>query len=95
MESKCLKDYVLEKVVGKGAFGTVYKAKEKQTGEYCAIKEINISKMDSKQIQFTLNEIRILASVKHPNIVEYKNAFLENNNKTMCIVMELLEGGDL
>ena len=40
-----------------------------------------------------MNEIRILASFRHPNITKYKEAFIENDK--LCIVTELVDGGDL
>lgn len=40
-----------------------------------------------------LNEVRLLASVRHPNIVSYHEAFADGNR--LCIVMEYAEGGDL
>lgn len=42
-----------------------------------------------------MNEIRILASIDHPNIIKYKEAFFEENNKNLYTVMELAPGGDL
>ena len=43
----------------------------------------------------SLNEVRILASLKDPNIVSYKEAFLDRDNETLGIVMEYVDGGDL
>jgi len=77
-----------------GSYGSVYKAFTKDTKELCAIKTIQISQNDRKNIENTLNEIRILASIEHENIVSYKAAFLEGTNK-LCIVMEFVGGGDL
>jgi NIMA (never in mitosis gene a)-related kinase len=42
-----------------------------------------------------LNEVRILASIDHPNIISYKEAFFEEATQTLCIVMEYADGGDL
>lgn len=39
--------------------------------------------------------MRILASVNHPNIASYKEAFFETATGTLCIVMEFADGGDL
>ena len=39
--------------------------------------------------------MRILASINNPNIVTYKEAFLEEASQTLNIVMEFAEGGDL
>ncbi len=42
-----------------------------------------------------MNEVRILASIDHPNIISYKEAFFEEATQTLCIVMEYADGGDL
>jgi len=42
-----------------------------------------------------LNEVRILASIDHPNIIGYKEAFTESSTGSLCIVMEYASGGDL
>jgi len=52
-------------------------------------------KLTEKEKQNALNEVRILASINHINIIAYKEAFFEDKTSTLCIVMELAEGGDL
>ena len=42
-----------------------------------------------------LNEVRILASINHPNVIGYKEAFFEETTNSLCIVMENADGGDL
>ena len=42
-----------------------------------------------------LNEIRLIASVKHPNIVQYKESFIDEGTQSLCLVMEYADGGDL
>jgi NIMA (never in mitosis gene a)-related kinase 1/4/5 len=51
--------------------------------------------LDSKDRKNALNEVRILASLNHPQIVAYKEAFYEESTTSLCIIMELAEGGDL
>ena len=52
-------------------------------------------KLNDKEKDNALNEVRILASITHPNIVGYKEAFIEESTSTLCIVMEYADGGDL
>lgn len=87
------KNYDVLKQVGKGAYGTVYKVRSKKEKAIYALKTIDISKMDKKTLTNTLNEIRILCSIDHPNIVGYIEAFLEDDK--LCVVMEYVGGGDL
>jgi NIMA (never in mitosis gene a)-related kinase len=42
-----------------------------------------------------LNEVRILASIQHPNVIGYKDAFFENASGSLCIIMEMANNGDL
>ena len=42
-----------------------------------------------------MNEIRLLASVSHPNIVSYKESFVDIVSQTVCLVMEHCEEGDM
>jgi NIMA (never in mitosis gene a)-related kinase len=90
-----LKDFELLKQIGKGSFGVVYRVKRKRDGQIYAMKCINISKMDKKSIENCLTEIRILCSVSHPNVVGYKEAFLDKVDTELDIVMEYVGGGDL
>lgn len=52
-------------------------------------------KLSEKEKENALNEVRILASIEHPNIAGYKEAFFEESTSTLCIVMEYADGGDL
>ena len=51
--------------------------------------------LSDKEKQAALNEIRILSSVEHDNVIAYKDAFIDDYENVLCIVMELAEGGDL
>ena len=43
----------------------------------------------------SLNEIRLLASVNHVNIIAYKESFYEESSNTLNIILEYADGGDL
>ena len=49
--------------------------------------------MDKKEIEATLNEIRILCSFNNEYICGYEEAFVEGKN--MHLIMEYMGGGDL
>ena len=59
-----------------------------------------MQKLSEKEKENSLNEIRILASIKyeiirHPNIVGYKEAFFEESSSSLCLIMEFASNGDL
>ena len=52
-----------------------------------------MGKLTGKEKDNALNEVRILASVNHPNVIGYKEAFFED--MCLCVIMENADGGDL
>ena len=84
------KYYKIQKIIGKGAFGVVYKAFELCSGRIVAIKQIPV---DSKNKKHVIKEIELLKSLDHPNIVKYYNYLKEEDN--IYIIMEYLDGGTL
>ena len=59
------------------------------------MKKVKLAKLSHKEKENALNEIRILASVKHKNVIGYKEAFFDEKTNMLCIVMEIADGGDL
>ena len=90
-----LDDYEIIKFLGKGAFGRVSLVKSKIDKQIYALKQVNLVGCPNNEIEATLNEIRLLASLSHPNIIGYKDSFFDNPSKTLNIVMEAAEDGDL
>lgn len=90
-----LKDFDIGKELGKGAFGSVAIVKRAADGRTYAMKRVKISQLGTKERENALNEVRILASLKHPNIIGYKEAFFDEDSKTLNIVMEFADDGDL
>jgi NIMA (never in mitosis gene a)-related kinase len=54
-----------------------------------------MNKLSQKEKENALNEVRLLASIDNEYIVSYKDAFYEESQGCLCLVMELLEGGSL
>lgn len=80
--------YEIVGIVGEGAYGIVYKAKNKENGEFgkhlhylliiftVAIKKFKESNDEDEVVKKTTNrEIRMLKTLKHENIVILKEAF--------------------
>lgn len=90
-----LSDFEIMKELGKGAFASVFKCKRIKDGNIYAMKRVNFWNMNSKERDNALNEIRILASVQHPNIIGYKESFYDEKTKTLNIIMDFADEGDL
>ena len=54
-----------------------------------------MNKLNAKEKDNAINEVRILASINHENVAGYKEAFFEESSQTLCIIMEYADGGDL
>nr|XP_056711199.1 serine/threonine-protein kinase Nek1 [Euleptes europaea] len=85
--------YIKVQKIGEGSFGKAILVKAKENSRQYVIKEINISKMSNKEREESRREVAVLANMKHPNIVLYRESFEEGG--CLYIVMDYCEGGDL
>lgn len=72
--------------IGEGGFGSVYKYYNYIDDKYYALKKINVE--DNENLQKMVNETRIMANLKHKNIVDYSYSWIENSTH-LNIQMEL------
>lgn len=85
------KDFDLLSEIGRGKFGTVYKCREKETGLELAAKFVPIPKReDRRNVE---REVEIMNSLQHHLIIQLYAAY--ECQKKMCVVLELVEGGEL
>ncbi|XP_053514421.1 serine/threonine-protein kinase Nek1 isoform X5 [Artibeus jamaicensis] len=88
-----MEKYVRLQKIGEGSFGKAILVRSTEDGRQYVIKEINISRMSNKEREESRREVAVLANMKHPNIVQYRESFEENGS--LYIVMDYCEGGDL
>jgi serine/threonine protein kinase len=79
-----------KQMLGTGAFGTVYAGKF-QDDELVAIKKIKYR--DTNSIDQVLNEIKLLSSVSHPNLVRLLGCCIEEGEQ--ILVYEYMPNGTL
>ncbi|KAJ9297892.1 hypothetical protein DTO271G3_4113 [Paecilomyces variotii] len=88
-----LKDYQLGDCLGKGAFGSVYRALNWNTGETVAVKQIRLADLPKSELRVIMLEIDLLKNLDHPNIVKY-HGFVKSA-ETLNIILEYCENGSL
>ena len=81
--------------IGEGSYSTVLKVQRIEDGNIYALKRVKFYKLSEKEKENALNEIRILASVKNKNVISYKEAFFDEKDSSLGIVMEYADNGDL
>ena len=95
MASTSMNDFFIEKILGRGSFGSVYLVRRKQDQKIYALKTVIFEKLNKRDQENSLNEVRILASINHPNVIGYKEAFWDDSGSSLNIVMEYADDGDL
>ncbi|KAK9370519.1 kinase-like domain-containing protein [Lipomyces kononenkoae] len=88
-----IQNYILGQCIGKGAFGAVYTALNRWTGETVAAKQIGLSNLPKIEIQKIMLEIDLLRALDHPNIVRY-HGFVKTED-ILYIILEFCENGSL
>ena len=90
-----MNDFQIISKLGEGAYSTVFKVKRIVDNQIYALKKVKLLNLSEKEKENSLNEVRILASVKSNFVVSYKEAFFDEKDNTLCIVMEFADRGDL
>ena len=80
--------------IGRGAMGVVYQGLLKDTGTLVAVKEVFIkSEEDDNLVRKILEEVKVLESLDHPNIVKLLAYQLQPDY--LEIVLEFIPGGSI
>ena len=90
--------YKLLGPIGQGSFGLVWKAQNLDAnsphkGKHCAIKIVNMELFEDDSMDDIRKEINIMASCKHPNVINYYCSFVDETD--LWLVMPILEAGSL
>ncbi|KFP64019.1 Serine/threonine-protein kinase Nek3, partial [Cariama cristata] len=87
-----MEEYKVLKVLGEGSFGRALLVHHRISEQKYAMKEIRLP-MSSSDLGNSRKEAVLLAKMKHPNIVAYKESFEADGH--LYIVMEYCDDGDL
>ncbi|XP_045160147.2 mitogen-activated protein kinase 15-like isoform X3 [Mercenaria mercenaria] len=92
VEPHITKKYEIKKRLGKGAYGIVWKAIDRRTGEVVAVKKIFDAFRNQTDAQRTFREIMFLQDFgDHPNIIKLHNVIKAENDKDIYLVFEFME----
>ncbi|CCW70821.1 unnamed protein product [Phytomonas sp. Hart1] len=85
--------YLLLDCLGKGSYGTVWKAQNIQTKKVFAIKKVDKTRVGTKGLQELMGEVESMSMLSHPNIVKLEETYQDDSN--LWIIMEYLACGTL
>ena len=89
-----LSDFIIQKKLGEGHFGSVNLVISQKTNKLYAMKQIKSSMYKNQQEYLEVErEIKLLENLNHPHIVTYFSSFRENND--FYIVIEYINNGCL
>ncbi|GMH19702.1 hypothetical protein Nepgr_021543 [Nepenthes gracilis] len=93
-ERTSIQDFEIIKPISRGAFGRVFLARKRATGDLFAIKVLKKADMICKNaVERILAERNILITTRNPFVVRFFYSFTCKEN--LYLVMEYLNGGDL
>ena len=89
--SRSIENYEYLNKIDEGAYGVVFRAKDKETGEVVAIKKVKLHKEKEGFPITSIREINILLLINHENIVKVKEVVIGNSLEKVFVVMEYLD----
>lgn len=90
--------YRLLELIGRGARGTVHRARDEALGRDVAVKLISTPVGDAGDLRRDQDEVKVLARLNHHSLVTLFDAgsdLLDSQGPRIFLVMELIEGPDL
>jgi len=92
IDKPILRRYDIIQKLGKGAYGIVWKAIDKKSGETVALKKIFDAFQNATDAQRTFREIMFLQELRdHENIVRLDNVLKAENDRDIYLVFEYME----
>lgn len=79
-ETPIAHDYDIQQEIGKGGFGSVFRAMDKKTSEVRAVKKISKALLNDEEKSNLVNEFEILSSLDHPNIIKLYDIYSDTNH---------------
>ncbi|KAJ1391268.1 Serine/threonine-protein kinase, active site [Sesbania bispinosa] len=77
--------------IGQGAYSSVHKALDLETGKYVALKKVRFSSTDPESVRFMAREIYILRQLDHPNVIKLEGLVTSSTSTSLYLVLEYME----
>ena len=90
-----LNDFKILQKLGNEEKSSMFKVKRKKDGLIYILKTVKSQSLDKSEKQNKINEIKIVSSLSHPNIIEFKEAFFDKFSKSINIIFEYPHNGNL
>ena len=81
--------------IGTGSYKTVYKGFDHDTGCEVAWNQIKFEKLKQNEVGRLADEIRILSSLNHSNIINFFDFYIDEEKKRIIFITELMTSGTL
>ncbi|KAL8286801.1 hypothetical protein RQP46_004329 [Phenoliferia psychrophenolica] len=85
--------YQLGECIGRGQFGSVYRALNLNSGRVVAVKRIQLAGKSEEEVNQLSNEVAMLKSLVHPGVVKYEGVV--RTEHYVNIILEYVENGSL
>ena len=90
-----LNNYEILEILQKEENVALIKMRNKIDGNIYLLKNINVKRLNKNQKERAINEIQILSSLNHPNIIKFKEAFFDKPSNTLNLAMEYTDNDNL
>ncbi|KAG2449197.1 hypothetical protein HYH02_005944 [Chlamydomonas schloesseri] len=80
-----MQGYEFLEQLGEGAYGAVWKCRDRDTGRIVAIKGFKEAHKDAVVMHLATREAKLLQSIAHPNVVTLLKAFRSQSNHTYLV----------
>lgn len=83
-----MEDYMKIEKIGEGTYGVVYKARNKKTNQFVALKKIRLESEEEGVPSTSIREISLLKELQHPNVVKLETILMQEGK--LYLVFEFL-----
>ncbi|XQJ28828.1 serine/threonine-protein kinase Nek, putative [Leishmania guyanensis] len=90
-----MRDYEVFEHIGSGATSDVYRVVNKTNNRSYVLKKMSLANMSDEEQLRAKQEIIVMDNVDHPNVVKFRESFIDEADNSIDIIMEYCEFGTL